>query len=249
MYTAPFRYTKDATFKNLTVDGTIYAGAQYAGGVVGNSLGNCTFINSHVSVTIDSSVEGEGGHGGFVGFASGDDLDVSRPNFTNCWFDGKLLGGVTSKCGGFLGSISTNAGYFQNCLFAPAELTIGTSGSGTFSATGVYADNITQSYYTTPFGDNHGIRVYTSAPVGEISSKVTAVNQQDYYAPVVISGLRTSYEVSADEMALAYTLTTVDGTALTLNTEPSTTTPPPSLLSLWTITHGPLSSPRQEPST
>lgn len=110
-------------------------------------------------------------------------------------------------------------GYFHNCLFAPAELTIGTSGSGTFLAAGVYADNISQSYYTTPFGDNHGIRVYASAPDGEISSTVTAVNQQDYYATVVISGLQTSYEVSAGEMALAYTLTTVDGTALTLNTD------------------------------
>lgn len=31
--------------------------------------------------------------------------------------------------------------------------------------------------------------------------------------------------------------------------KPSTTTPPPSLLSLWIITHGPSSSPRQQPST
>ena len=216
MYTAPFRYTQNATFKNLTIDGNIYAGANYAGALVGNSLDNCTFINCHVCVTITSSVVGEGGHGGFLGYANGNQLFELHPNFTNCWFDGKLLGPQTYNCGGFIGYLPSNTTSSHNCLFAPSELTVGTEKSGTFSPNGVYSESISQSYYTTPFGNNHGIRVYNSIPDGEISSLVTAVNQQTYYTPVVINGPRKGYPLSEDMTALDYSVRTIDWIELKL---------------------------------
>ena len=64
-YTAPFRYVRAATIKNLHVDGTIETSGQYAAGFCGRVY-KTTITNCRSSVVIRSSRSGWGGHGGFV---------------------------------------------------------------------------------------------------------------------------------------------------------------------------------------
>lgn len=130
-YQALFSYVKGAKFRNLTVDGNIYTGDKFAGGLVGHSQGSCSFTNCHVSVAIASSVDGDGTHGGFVAYHDNGG-DASGLTFANCIFDGKMLGATTLSCGGFVDYARYGAPTtFTNCLFAPSECTIGNSRSAT----------------------------------------------------------------------------------------------------------------------
>ena len=114
---APFAYTKNASFKDLHVAGTIKTDQRFAAGLIGQSGGKATITNCRSSIIIVSSKEGDGTHGGFVAKGGAD--------FEGCVFDGKLLGPKTTLCGGFLGwADPEGACSFKNCLFAAQELTL-----------------------------------------------------------------------------------------------------------------------------
>jgi len=116
---APFRYITGATIKNLRVAGTINAGGhKFAAGIVSISNGG-TIENCRSSVTINSSIEGDGTHGGLVADSYQGTLDIN-----NCLFDGKLLGENTTSCGGFVGWHNSGTLNISNSLFAPTQVTL-----------------------------------------------------------------------------------------------------------------------------
>ena len=135
-YTAPFRFINGATIKDLRVDGTITAGQKYAAGVAGRVVGNCLIENCLSSVTINSTVNGDGTHGGFVGTV---DVNGTELTIRGCVFNGKMLytgestaGYETNSCGGFIGWNSQTVS-IENSLFAPTELTIDDTNCQTFA--------------------------------------------------------------------------------------------------------------------
>lgn len=149
-YAALFKIVNQGTIKNLRVQGTVSSSKKCAGGIVGQ-MESGTIQNCISSVTINSSVNGDGSHGGILGMAySGTNI------IKDCIFNGKLLGSSTTNCGGLVG-----AGYYNsnsicnisNCLFAPEEITMSTEGAATFSRC---AGTISNSYYKTAFGATNG---------------------------------------------------------------------------------------------
>ena len=115
---APFAYITGATIKNLRVAGTITTSKKYAAGIVAISNGG-SIENCRSSVTINSSVDGDGTHGGLVA-----DSYTGRLDINNCLFDGKLLGENTTSCGGFVGWHKSGTLNISNSLFAPTQVTL-----------------------------------------------------------------------------------------------------------------------------
>ena len=173
------------TIKNLKVAGTISTAHQQAGGFIGYLHNNATITDCVSDVTINSTYNGKGVHGGFIG-----ELDSqAHATFTNCAFTGKLLGPDTNKCGGFVGWVYGYYSYwaqsgvatvtFTNCIFAPKEVTIGIGDAGanmnTSSATFARAFPTSGSsgnpntsgltfnncYYTETFGTVQGSHIYS----------------------------------------------------------------------------------------
>ena len=97
---APFAYITGATIKNLRVAGTINTGYKFAAGIAAE-CGTTTITNCQSSVTINSSVDGDGTHGGLIGCQSSGTLTIN-----SCLFDGELMGAKTTGCGGFVGWVT-----------------------------------------------------------------------------------------------------------------------------------------------
>ena len=92
-FIAPFRYIYGATIKHLHTAGTITTDGKMAGGIVGDSWGTSTIQSCRSSVTISSSVSGDGTHGGLVGRVNGGTLTIN-----DCLFDGSITGGRWGRC-------------------------------------------------------------------------------------------------------------------------------------------------------
>ncbi|MBO6026079.1 MAG: choice-of-anchor J domain-containing protein [Bacteroidales bacterium] len=182
---APFRFVDGATIQNLVVDGTIVAANKYAAGIIARVDGNTTLSNCRSSIIINSSVSGVGGHGGLVGLVrTGSVLTID-----GCLFDGKLLGSGTTHCGGLVGEAfkdenSSSTVNITNSLCAPAELTVGTTGSSALVGISNGNTNITatNSYYTQTLGTEQGKQARTITA----GSNVTVEN----------AGTATEYDVS-----------------------------------------------------
>ena len=188
---APFRYIKDAEIKRLKIGGTInqaggksrMAGiAAYASG--SNNVSNCTVLSTlH---TPGASFH----HAGFVAQING------RVQFNNCAFKGRLICDADSYCCG--GFVAINNGYgtsFNNCIFAPAECTMGTEDSNTITRDIKEFATLSEVYYTQELGKLQGTRVYTTAPDNMFSSLWRGPDNVNYYMPVptYISGLQHTY--------------------------------------------------------
>ena len=157
-YTAPFRFVKSATIKNLEIHGTITTSEKKAAGIIAHAEGNTAIINCVSGVRIDSEVIGEGIHGGLVAAI----WDTANVIIDGCIFGGYLFGENTSHCGGLVGLTRTDNDArltIQNSLFAPIETGMSTTGCATFSRT---HDNpgdkisINNCYYFRPFGTIQG---------------------------------------------------------------------------------------------
>ena len=136
---APFAYITGATIRNLHTTGTINTAYKFAAGLVAISNGG-TIENCRSSVTINSSKDGDGTHGGLVADSYQGKLDIS-----NCLFDGKMLGTNTHACGGIVGWHKQGTLNISNTLFAPAEMTIQTTGGAIFARNGV--SDLPNCYY------------------------------------------------------------------------------------------------------
>ena len=136
---APFRYVEGATIANLHTTGTVIADnnydSKYRSGLVGQSDGNTTILNCWSSVTINSSISGDGTHGGFIGVS-----DSGNATISNCRFDGSFDGSNTKCWGGFVGwSSSTTT--IRNSVFAPEGISIDQTDCATFSRNNVTTTN------------------------------------------------------------------------------------------------------------
>ena len=165
---APFRYVKNATIKRLTVKGYITTSAQFAAGIVCRAFGTTTLTACRSNVTIYASKSGDGSHGGLVAIVNHYDSNssnISKLTLTNCLFDGALLRmeGATTKCGGFVAFNHGNTVEFNNCLFAPFDVTAD-MGGGTFIRTdGTGTTTFNNCYYIITFGTAQGNQGDTSS--------------------------------------------------------------------------------------
>lgn len=212
IYAAPFGVVNGATIENLKVAGTIQTNNKFAGGIVGwvnNSGTNETHINNCISVVnIESSVDGDGSHGGFSG-----QVENGLLRFENCAFEGSITGDKTDKCAGFVSWRQGKVEY-NNCTMAgtisvhdnPAI----TDNTANFHRNG--EGEFTNAYYITPSAQivHQGTEITSSAtaPTDGIYRKYT-VSGNNYYVPcVTISGLElTTFSYSGEEITLAPTIT------------------------------------------
>ena len=126
-YCAPFRHVKNATIKNLHVAGTIYTSAKKAAGIVGESHGGLTITGCLCSVNINSSVSGDGSHGGLVSTLSGSGNTIL---IDKCVFDGSFATTAgTIGCGGFIAWPVYNTPTISNSLMKPSSVDAGMLGS------------------------------------------------------------------------------------------------------------------------
>ena len=173
-YCAPFRHVKDATIKNLHVDGTINTSAQFAGGIVGESHKDLNITNCRSSVAINSSVSGDGTHGGLVSTLSGSGNTII---IEGCVFDGSFATSAnTTNCGGFIGWGVYNKPTVKNSLMKPSSVPAGMliytfarwyTGDG-----GIYEPTIDNCFFfaTSNLPTNQGTEAVTDAeilPVGD----------------------------------------------------------------------------------
>ncbi len=167
------------TIEGCTVGGTITTSAKYAAGFIGQQNGTADITDCVSSVAIQSSVEGDGTHGGFVAIPS------NTLNITGCLFNGKLIttNGTTS-CGGFVGWHNGKTVTVSNSLYAPAALADSENAITTDCATFVrgWSGTPTNCYYMEPIGTAQGKKAH-SITAGE---NVT----------VAASGEATEYDVS-----------------------------------------------------
>ena len=162
---APFYYAENAAFRNIRVEGFITANRQFSAGIVSLTSGTTSITNCISSVTINSSVNGNGSHGGFVGKNYGGKL-----TFTGCVFNGRIIGEKTDNIGGFAGWTESPIEY-ADCLFAPSEITCKTDGSANFNRYDPDNDDVeltfSNTYYTweytdtTQFTAEQGKKAYT----------------------------------------------------------------------------------------
>ena len=147
---------KDAQIavSGCTVGGTISTDGKYAGGIIGIAQGSASITNCVSSVTINSSTDGDGTHGGLVAVQG--NYDGKTITIEGCVFKGKLLGASTHSCGGFVGWRSQTV-TISNSLFVPVQVTIntvdGNTPCATFVRNGDSSTTITDCYYTTDFND------------------------------------------------------------------------------------------------
>ncbi|MBR6190450.1 MAG: InlB B-repeat-containing protein [Prevotella sp.] len=188
---APFRYIKNAEIKDLTIGGTIdqAGGKSRMAGLAAFASGN----NKVSDCTVQSTLHSPGAsfhHAGFVAQIDG------RIQFNNCAFRGRLMCDADSySCGGF---VAINNGYgtnFSNCIFAPAECTMGAEGSYTITRDIKEFATLSDVYYTQEFGDLQGSRVYTTVPDNAFCNQWMGPDNVNYYMPVptYISGLQHTY--------------------------------------------------------
>jgi len=206
--TALFRSIKGATIKNLTLAGTI-EGSRHTAAIVGASTdGNSKIQDCTVTATVTCT---EKYVGGILGHAGSYSIAIER-----CVFSGKLVGGSDHK-GVFIGWGNDGSGgsTVTDCLFlmqndqSTDNLDLA---DNTKSAANI---TFTRCYKTTDAG-TYGTRVYTAAPAGEISQKLTLFNNT-YYRPCTVSGVESSYQLSTSP-SINPTVTIDDVTA-TYNTD------------------------------
>ena len=213
-YCAPFRHVKNATIKNLQVAGTIYTSAKKAAGIVGESHGALTLTGCRSSIAINSSINGDGTHGGLVSTLSGSDNTIT---IEGCVFDGSFATTAgTNKCGGFIGWGVYNKPTIKNSLMKPGSVAAGMLNS-TFARwytgnEGIYEPTIDNCYYvaTDNLPTNQGTPAVVSLPdVGSLVQDygiVKAYEHGIYYGgtyyldPDKLSGYRMLNTATAEDV-------------------------------------------------
>ena len=117
---APFRYVGNATIRNLRTAGTVNTSARYAAGLIGKTMEGATvnIESCRSSVTLKSSVNGEGLLAGFIARQSGSNVVIR-----NCKFDGSFEGtNATHNCG-FVAWVARGSNLIiNNSVFAPDHI-------------------------------------------------------------------------------------------------------------------------------
>ena len=209
-YAAPFRNVENGcVIENLHVDGTITTANKFAAGIVAQQYGAVTIRNCRSSVTIQSSVEGDGTHGGLVGVKG----NSNNANLTieGCTFDGKIVSTgttATTLCGGFVGWRSNGGSLtITNSLYAPTADNNAVTSGATFARNWTMPDDA-NCYYTETLGAAQGKLAHsitsedvTLAFAGEATeyniSGITSYGTGIMYGSVIYAG-------NGDEVSLTF---------------------------------------------
>ena len=175
---APFRYLEGATIQNLSVAGSVATSSKFGASIAVENLPHVGYTNGteiidcYSSVTITSSINGDGTNGGFVG------INHDKLIFTRCVFLGRMLGSTAECNGGFVGWNDNDADLiFIQCVFDPVWVSMSNTGSKTFSRYNTNAPRLDlQSYFTyAGWGKDQGTQAValTTAPanLGNVVSK------------------------------------------------------------------------------
>ena len=216
---ALFRYVRNATIKNLIVDGTFINRmyASYNTGLVAVADGATTISNCLVktSVQIDATSSSVG-NAGIVGHLQNTSGMTNSLTMTGCAFLGKLLkyyNNVPTRVGGLLGYASAGTtATFTDCLFDPTTITVGTTGSCTLAR---YDSGATLTfigcYYTQSLGEAQGTSAAIKSNASEAGDPGTSHgyitpysnglclninNGSTYYTPAQSSGTETEISLS-----------------------------------------------------
>ncbi|GEM_PF-489148 len=119
-FMAPFRYVGNATIRNLRTAGTVNTSARYAAGLIGWTMEGATvnIESCRSSVTLKSSVNGEGLLAGFIARQSGSDVVIR-----NCKFDGSFEGNNATNNRGFVAWVARGSNLIiNNSVFSPDHI-------------------------------------------------------------------------------------------------------------------------------
>ena len=163
-----FNTLDGATVKNLKLTGDYYSGQKFMGGVAGYTYG-ATVQNCEVDVTLHSTVEGDGTHGGIVGNNDGSGTVVE-----NCLVKTTLLGETTNSCGGVCGWASSTI-TVRNTLILSQGNTIDTSnGCNTISRNDGNC-TVSNVFYVEAIGSANGTKVTAEQLAsGEVTYKLNS---------------------------------------------------------------------------
>lgn len=186
-----FLRLKNSEIRQLKITGTINDPYKFCGGFAGDCTGTCYFTDCVNDVTINSTVSGDGTHGGFVAYVGSN----STVSFTACVFTGKLLGSSTNSCGGFCG-YSDGYVQFYHCIFNPSQITMSGSSSATFSrgAASNYTIN-NNCYFSQSFGTVQGKLMHTVTNQPPVTMTVYGQDNPNstYYEFTRIQRFSTNY--------------------------------------------------------
>ena len=177
------------TVTGCTASGTISTDGKYAAGLVGIVQGTASISDCVSSVTIDSSVSGDGTHGGIVAALSG------VTNIYGTVFNGRLLGEDTESVGGFIGWRNKGANIY-NSLFIPTDVTVKKANSATFARNDVDTHNCYYTYYLCD--GEHYVPYYATDGITRRNGHAprTVTPGADVTLAVALSGDETHYAVS-----------------------------------------------------
>ena len=171
----------ELTIANCTVSGTITSSNKYACGFIGEQNGTAHITNCRSSVEINSSVNGDGTHGGFIGRT----MNNTSTCIEGCVFDGKIVStgdDATTSCGGFVGWRDKNGSLtITDSLYAPTADDNAVADGATFARNWTMPDNA-NSYYTRTLGTAQGKQAYTITAGDDVT--------------LGLSGTPTEYNVS-----------------------------------------------------
>ena len=221
--TAPFRYVKNATIRNLKTTGTITTGGMNAAGIVGEVTGSLNLSSCNSSVSISSSRPQMDAHGGLVASNNG------NVTISGCVFDGSFAATVahnnlygTTFCGGIVGMCVENTSTtITNSLVAPSSVA-----EGMVSKTFVGLDDnatvtIENCYFvaTANLPTNQGTQVYYTAPANEISKSITISGTTVYSDACSVSGVEAAYDLDQGLVFITPTVTDPSAATLTFGTD------------------------------
>ena len=143
-YCAPFRYVKDASIKNLKVEGNLSSSSKFTASIVAGVIGGTNVIENCASTaTIHSSITGDATNGGLVAYLTSGTLSI-----TNCYFGGKFTGNNCYANGGLIGYMNPNTtATVTNCYFAPTEISTQKQNCATYARCGGNAKLIVINSY------------------------------------------------------------------------------------------------------
>ncbi len=221
--TAPFRYVKNATIRNLKTTGTITTSAMCAAGIVGDVTGSLNLISCSSSVAISSSRGDIDTHGGLVA-SNGGNVTIS-----GCVFDGSFAATVahtnsygTTFCGGIVGMCNENtSATITNSLVAPSSVSEGMINEtfvGLYEGATVTIENC---YFvaTANLPTNQGTQVYYTAPANGIYKSITINGTTVYSDACTVNDVEATYNLDSGIASVTPTVTDPSAATLTFGTD------------------------------
>ena len=170
---ALFTDIKNATVKNVAIQGVYTSSQKLIAGITGHTRGKSRLQNCSVNVLINSQKTGDGTHGGLVGVNEEDGTVIE-----NCFVHAVFNGEATHSCGGVIGW-SGGKDEVKNCLVIN-ETNLDPKNCNSISRKDANC-TVTNTYFTTAMnGANIGTQVsFEALKSGEIAWKLNGSQAED----------------------------------------------------------------------